>query len=273
MTVAPQLKLEADGLAVTVDDLAYLALGGYGHFTAMQVRGGRTQGLDFHLARLDAATREFYGEPLAGERVRELIRHALGQGADGADGGDAVLDASVRVHVFRPEDAPGAPVRVLVSVRPPGEAPAEVLSLRAVDYQRPVAHIKHSGGFAQTYHRQVAAAEGYDEALLVGQGGVIAEGAITNVGFVEGDTVVWPDAPVLQGIAMQVLVRELAAAGVESKRRPVFLSDVASFDGAFLTNSRGFAAVGRIDTVDLPLDAPLLATARRLHREAPWDEI
>ncbi|GGV44831.1 hypothetical protein GCM10010495_72860 [Kitasatospora herbaricolor] len=270
MTVAPQLKLEVDGLAATVDDLAYLALGGYGHFTAMQVRGGRTPGLDFHLARLDAATREFYGEPLDGERVRELVRHALAPAADGAAGR---RDASVRVHVFRPEDAPGAPVRVLVSVRPPGEAPAEVMSLRAVDYQRPVAHVKHSGGFAQTYYRQVAAGEGYDEALLVGQGGVIAEGAITNVGFVEGDTVVWPDAPVLQGIAMQVLVRELAAAGVESKRRPVFLSDVASFDGAFLTNSRGFAAVGRIDTVDLPLDAPLLATARRLHREAPWDEI
>ncbi|MFF1953295.1 aminotransferase class IV [Kitasatospora herbaricolor] len=111
------------------------------------------------------------------------------------------------------------------------------------------------------------------EALLVGQGGVIAEGSITSVGFVEVDTVVWPDAPVLQGIAMQVLGRALAAAGVESKRRSVFLSDVASFVGAFLTNSRGFAAVGRIDTVDLPLDAPLLATARRLHREAPWDEI
>ncbi|MCX5214475.1 hypothetical protein OG689_35345 [Kitasatospora sp. NBC_00240] len=46
MTVAPQLKLAVDGLAATVDDLAYLALGGYGHCTAMQVRGGRTPGLD-----------------------------------------------------------------------------------------------------------------------------------------------------------------------------------------------------------------------------------
>ncbi|MDQ0306700.1 hypothetical protein J2S46_001256 [Kitasatospora herbaricolor] len=26
------------------------------------------------------------------------------------------------------------------------------------------------------------------------------------------------------------------------------------------------------DTVGLPLDAPLPTTARRLHREAPWDE-
>ncbi|WP_329493534.1 hypothetical protein [Kitasatospora herbaricolor] len=48
---------------------------------------------------------------------------------------------------------------------------------------------------------------------------------------------------------------------------------MASFDGAFLTNSRGFAALGRIDTVHLPLDASLLATARRLHGEAPWNEI
>ncbi|MFC9327077.1 aminotransferase class IV [Kitasatospora sp. NPDC057015] len=264
MTVAQQLTVEVDGRAATVDDLTYLALGGYGHFTAMQVRGGRTPGFEYHLARLDSATRELYGEPLDGDRVRALIRHALDT--------HGVRDASVRVHVFRPaDDDPG--VRVLVSVRPPGAAPAEVVGLRAVDYQRPVAHIKHTGGFGQAYYGLLAAAEGFDEALLVGQGGVVAEGAVTNVGFVEGDAVVWPDAPALQGIAMQVLARELAAAGVESKRRPVFLSDVASFDGAFLTNSRGFAAVGRIDAVDLPLDAPLLATARRLHSEAPWDEI
>ncbi len=31
------------------------------HCTAMQVAGGKTAGLDFHLARLDAVTRELFG--------------------------------------------------------------------------------------------------------------------------------------------------------------------------------------------------------------------
>ncbi|WP_371477421.1 aminotransferase class IV [Kitasatospora sp. NBC_00315] len=265
MTVASQVRLEVDGLAATVDDLAYLALGGYGHFTAMQVRDRRTRGLAFHLARLDSATRELYGQALDGDRVLDLIRHALGEGPDG------IRDASVRVNVFRPEGA--AAVRTLVAVRPPGPAPAEVLHLRAVDLQRPVAHLKGLGGLGQPYYAALAAAEGYHEALLVGPGGVVAEGAFTNIGFIEGDTVVWPDAPALNGIAMQVLRRELAASGVESKRRPVFLADLAAFDGAFVTNTRGFAAVGRIDRLDLPLDAQLLATARRLYDEAPRDAI
>ncbi len=268
MTGAPQTRLEVDGRAATVDDLTYLAMGGYSHFTAMQVRGGRTRGLGFHLARLDAATRELHGESLDGERVRALIRHALAGGPDGA-----TADASVRVNVFRPENTPGAAVRLMVSVRPPGAGPAEVVSLRAVDHQRPVAHLKHSGGFAQAYYGRLAVDEGFDEALLVGPGGVVAEGALTNIGFVEGDTVIWPDAPALNGIAMQVLERELASAGVGSKRRPVFLSDLPSFDGAFVTNSRGFASVGRIDRLHLPLDAPLLARLRGLADTAPWDVI
>ncbi len=268
MTGAPQARLEVDGRAATVDDLTYLAMGGYSHFTAMQVRDGRTRGLGFHLARLDAATRELFGGSLDGERVRELIRHALATGTDGP-----AADASVRVNVFRPESTPGTPVRLMVSVRPPGAAPAAVVGLRAVDHQRPVAHLKHSGGFAQAYYGQLAADEGFDEALLVGPGGVVAEGALTNIGFIEGDTVVWPDAPALHGIAMQVLERELAAAAVESKRRPVFLSDLPSFDGAFVTNSRGFAAVGRIDRLEVPLGAPLLARLRGLADAAPWDVI
>ena len=50
----------------------------YGHFTAMQLRGGRTRGLQLHLDRLGAASREMFGAALEGGQVRDLIRHALG---------------------------------------------------------------------------------------------------------------------------------------------------------------------------------------------------
>src|ERR1700739_3822058 len=53
----------------------------------MQVRDGRTRGLDLHLARLDAAHRDIYGKSLDGNLVRARIRHAL----------DGQPDASVRV--------------------------------------------------------------------------------------------------------------------------------------------------------------------------------
>jgi hypothetical protein len=68
------VKVEIDGHAPTVERLTHPALVNYGHFTAMQVRGGRVRGRDLHLARLDAANRELFDAPLAGDRVRDLIR-------------------------------------------------------------------------------------------------------------------------------------------------------------------------------------------------------
>ncbi|MEU6961881.1 hypothetical protein [Streptomyces chrestomyceticus] len=61
--------------------LLFALMSGYGHFTATQVRDGRMRGPGFHLARLDAATRELFGERLDGDLVRERGRHALGRKA------------------------------------------------------------------------------------------------------------------------------------------------------------------------------------------------
>lgn len=262
-------RLELNGHAVTGTEL-HAALGGYGHFTAMQVRGGRVRGLDFHLARLDAATQELFGIGLSGERILDHLRHALA---------DGTRDASVRVNVFSSDgsDEPAAGVEpeisVLVTVRPPYEMPAGPLSLCSVPYQRPFAHIKHVGGFAQGHYIKLVERRGFDEPLLVGEGGLIAEGAITNVGFIEGDAVLWPQAPMLLGIGMQVLQRELAAAGVPQRHRRVLLDDLGSFDGVFVTNSRGVAAVRRVDELDIPLQNPLLDRVFDLYARAPWDAI
>lgn len=262
MTQAP--LIEIDGREATVDALAP-ALGGYGHFTAMQVRAGRVRGLDFHLERLDGATRELFGTGLDGERVRGDVRHALATSGR--------QDAAVRVNVFQPVEGPGEPVAVMVTVRPPAEMPAGPQRVKSVPYQRPVAHLKHVGGFGQGYYVRQAAAEGYGEALLVGPGGEIAEGAVTNIGFLDGGTVVWPDAPQLRGITLRVLERELAAAGIAQTRRPVRLPDVPSYGGAFLANSRGIAPVAAIDAMPVPTDAKLLVRIGELYRSAPWDEI
>ncbi|MDX6346084.1 MAG: hypothetical protein QOF84_874 [Streptomyces sp.] len=254
--------VEIDGLPATTEKLTFLALSGYGHFTAMQVRDRRVRGMDLHLTRLDAASRELYGTGLDGDLVRERVRHALG---------DGVRDASVRVYVFRP--VPGGQLSVLVTVRGPASPPSGPQRLRTVPYQRPVAHLKHLGGFAQGYFIERVAAEGYDEALLVGPDGTISEGAITNIAFVAGDTIVWPDAPALPGISMQVLQRELSRHGVPWEHRPVRVADVASYDGAFVSNSHGVAAVSGLDDLALRVDAELLGTVARLFEDAPWDAV
>jgi branched-subunit amino acid aminotransferase/4-amino-4-deoxychorismate lyase len=254
-------RLEVDGRPASLEQVREADLNPRGHFTAMQVRGGGTLGLEFHLARLDAATREMFGAGLDGDLVRGYLRHALAGGAP---------DASVRVNVFRPA---GGAVRVLVSVRPPATPPARPQRLQSFEYQRPQAHLKFTGGFGQNYFGGLAAANGYDEALLVGPGGMVCEGSITNIGFVTGDTITWPDGPALRGVMMQVLQRELTRAGVPWRHAPVRLADMAGLGGAFVTNSHGLAAVASIDDLALPAGSGLQATAASLLAAAPYDPI
>lgn len=268
--MSESLRVQLNGRDATVDELAAGLLSGHGHFTAMQVRQYRTRGLDFHFARLDAATRELFGVGLSAERVRGHLRQALGEDT---------RDASVRVNVFSaPQLTPTPPepdtqISILISVRPPYTMPTGPVSLRTVPYQRPFAHLKHVGGFAQGRYLDLVKQSGFDEALLVAHDGTVSEGAITNIAFTSDETVIWPDAPMLHGIGMQVLERELATAGVPSLRRRVTVNDLASFDGSFVTNSRGAAAVGRIDERDIPVDAPFLAKVLGLFEAAPWDAL
>lgn len=256
------VRCEVDGRAVTDEALLPLVTSNYGHFTAMQVRGGAARGVGLHLARLDSATRELFGSGLDGDRVRAAVRHALG---------DDVRDASVRVTVFRPAGAPE--VSLMVVVQAPAEPPRGPESLMSVQYLRPAAHIKHLGGFGQAYYGRLARAAGFDDALLTGPDGLVAEGTVANIGFLSGRTLVWPDAPVLRGTGWGVLEECAVRAGWRVERRAVRLADVSGFDGAVLVNSWGVWPVGRVDDTALPQDAPGPAELVRLYESAPWDAV
>jgi hypothetical protein len=51
------------------------------------------------------------------------------------------------------------------------------------------------------------------------------------------------------------------------------VADLASFDGAFVTNSHGMATVARMDDRSLPTEAELLRIGRQLLAAAPHDAI
>src|ERR1700733_14440123 len=102
------IAIEVNGHAADEAAMSLLEHEGWGHFTAMQVRGGRTRGLDLHLSRLETAHRDVYGRALAGEGAGAAPRHALA----------GHLDASVRVSgywagkivtVREPQDMPRRP--------------------------------------------------------------------------------------------------------------------------------------------------------------------
>lgn len=260
MTDGPAARIEIDGRPATMEQLSAAALASYGHFTAMQVRDRRVRGLELHLARLDAANREMFGAALDPAQVRAHVRHALGEGT---------RDASVRIHLY--ETPGGTPV--MVTVRPPGGMQARPWRLQPVPYQRSLAHLKHLGDFGQSYFRRLALRNGFDEALLTGTGGVICEGSITNIGFLDGEGVLWPDAPALAGITMQILQRTLPSHGVPTRRIPVHTADLGSFTAAFVTNSHGIAPIGQIGDLVLPTDSTLIRTLTYVYESASWDRI
>jgi len=248
--------IEIDGEPPAPDQL-WATVSAYGHFTAMQVRDGKARGLALHLQRLRAANREAFGVGLDGEHVRALVRHALGD----------TKDASVRVYLF---DAPSQPA-TMVTIRAPAEM-ATPQRLRSVHYQRPDPHIKHVTT-DQGHYRRHAQRSGFDDAVLVGADGVVSESTLANIGFFDGALVVWPDAPMLHGITMQLLERELAGRGVFTRHSTVRVQDIASFDGAFLCSARGIAAVTTVDDASLPGESKGLSMLADAYASVTWDSI
>ncbi|MEU8223397.1 aminotransferase class IV [Kribbella sp. NPDC048915] len=209
-----------DGERVPAVDAMLLRATAYGHFTSMQVRGGMVDGLDLHFERLDCSTREVFGAALPADRVRGELRTALDQAETG--------DVSIRVNVFATDG-----IHLLTRVGPPVEPGSRPVRLLAVEHQRTVPHLKHTGSFDLVYYARQAQRSGYDDAVFHAAAGEISEASIWNICFARGTEIVFPAAPVLAGIRRQLLQRGLA----DYTTAPVRLTELDSYDAAYLTNS------------------------------------
>ena len=70
-----------------------------------------------------------------------------------------------------------------------------------------------------------------------------------------------------------MLRRQLAAAGVGQAEEPVFVHDLAGYDGMILCNSRGWAPVGRVDELMIPQAGAFTGVIAAAIDGCPWDEI
>lgn len=232
-----------DGVPATADDLAHVAVVNYGAYTSFGVEGGGVRGLDLHLARLEASARELFGEAVGETRLRRLMRAAV------AGRGDCWL----RVGLFAPEISPRKPEwtgtpRVMIAVSPPPPPLANGLRLQSQVHGREAPHLKHAATFGLIRARRAARLAGFDDALFVDATGRVSEGSLWNIGFVRGRQVVWPQAPMLEGVGQTLLQRGLEEAGVTGVTEPVDLGDLGAFDSAFLCNSATPAA--EISSID-----------------------
>jgi branched-subunit amino acid aminotransferase/4-amino-4-deoxychorismate lyase len=232
--------MELDGAPVTTAQLAALAIGNYGHFTTMRVEGGGVRGLSLHLRRLVDDCAALFDAELDPDRVRHLLRHALGHAAD---------PVTVRVTVFDPaltRDRPGAPAhpRLLVSLRPAAPGPPPPLRVRSSVYCRETPAVKHVAVFGAVRQRREAQRAGFDDVLFIDGAGRVCEGATWNVGFCAGDQVRWPRGECLTGVTMRLLQ------GCEpTSTVPVTPADLSGVEAAFATNAGvGVRPIAGIDS-------------------------
>lgn len=269
-------RVEVNGVEAGREDLKVLARANYSHFSSMQVRGRAVRGLDLHVKRLDDSTRELFGTGLDAGRVRSCMRHALLASPEAV---------TVRVTVFsRHQDAVlrGEDVEpdVAVSTSAPITERTSPVRLRTVEYERDLPHVKHAGTFGLSLRRRQAVLAGYDDMLFTDRNGRISEASISNIGFFDGERVIWPEAAVLPGITMQLLQRGLAAKGIPSDRREIHLRELGAWASgspalaAFLSNSISSAVpVAGIDEAALTVDPDVTAMLVNCHETNPWETV
>jgi branched-subunit amino acid aminotransferase/4-amino-4-deoxychorismate lyase len=227
----------------------------------MRLDDQRVRGLTLHLERLTRDCRRIFDADLDPDRVRHLLRHTL------ADTAGSVL---VRVTVFDPDlelGRPGADAepQLLVTTRPAATAPLPPLRLQSAPHCRELPEVKHVGLFGALRWRRVAQRNGFDDALFTDAGAAISEAATSNIGFVDGERIVWPEADCLAGVTMRLINKARQA---DATTTPVTLSDLAGVDAVFATNAVvGVRSVSAVDSIQWSDEHPVLDILRRQYAD------
>lgn len=258
-----------DGAPATPEDLAHQALVNYGAYTSFRVEDGGVRGLDLHLARLESSAVELFGQTVGMDHLRALMCSALG----------TRQNAWLRISLFsnaisnRDPTAQGAP-RVMIGVFDPPSPLADTTRLQLQTYEREAPHLKHVATFGLLRTRRAARAAGFDDVLFMGYDGRISEGSLWNIGFLERETVVWPQAPMLMGVTQALLSQGLRDHGLAQTTRPITVADFPRFDAAFLCNSATPAAsIKAIDGHVFDVRSDLIDRLQSLWRTTPLETV
>ncbi|WP_331755828.1 aminotransferase class IV family protein [Streptomyces sp. NBC_01643] len=256
-----------DGRPASADDLLALALTNVGHFTSMRFsEDGSIRGLTLHMERLTRDCKIVWDADLDIARVRSYIRQVLE---------NQQTPCVVRVTIFDPTVDVGHPAEahdphILVSARKADTLPPQPMRVRSTVYQRTFPEVKHTGLFGAIYTRGLAQRINFDDVLFIGRDGLVSEGCTWNAGFVDQEgTVVWPQAPALPGVTMELLQQN-----VEHRVATVTLDQATGMAAAFATNALiGVCSLAAIDDTEFPLKHPVLRQLQEKYLQIPGEAL
>lgn len=219
---------------------------GYGLFQTMRAYNGKLFLLDRHLKRLrDAAEIIGMGPKLAGFDLEKACRDTLAA--------NKLKDARVRLTVTNGAsdalpwvDAAGTPT-MLVTARPYAPFSAQkysegfkagIVSVKRLR-QSVLSSMKSINYLLNVMARMEAAQKGLDEALLLNDGGFIAEGGGSNVFFVDGEKLITPsgESGIIPGVTREIIIEMAVGMGISVKERDIKPDELGRFSEAFLTNA------------------------------------
>ncbi|MDX1202167.1 aminotransferase class IV [Sinorhizobium medicae] len=259
-------QIVLDGRKAAPEELNPLVFAGFAHFTAMQVRDGKVRGMDLHLARLRAASVDFFGAALPDESLRSFMRIAIEDGS---------CEQSLTVTIFSRSGeftsaGIGSEPAALVRTGPPSKGPIGPLRLAVVNFERPLPTVKHVGEAAKTYYLHQAVRQGFDDAAFVDRRGRLSEATIWNLVYWDGEAVVWPEAAVLAGVTMGVVSRQLKRLGIPQRREEITLENLKHLQGVAVMNSwTPGVPVTTIGQVVLPEAKPFIELLHKAYIAEP----
>jgi 4-amino-4-deoxychorismate lyase len=257
-----------NGVPVTLADLPKLATLNTGHFTAMQVRAGKVKGWQLHLARLEASSMTLFGCTVPVEKLLFYISTSVGGSS-----------CSLRVHIFPAAANPAAitpdDLQVLVIRSAPVEMNTHPIAVGIAEYERVLPHIKHAGiSIGLQYYKRQALLNGYDDVLYTTATGHISEGSIWNIGFYDGSRFVFPAAPALPGIMLQLIMTGLERLNIPWTTAWVDTRQLPAFTAAFAMNSITAAQpIRQIEAVVFPGEATVFKMLQDAYDQIPWEEL
>ena len=232
--IGSHLDASEEATAAAQDTRPRLAAG---VFTSLLVTDGQTRGLDAHLARLAASTRQLYGkdlpDSLPGELAARLAKHPTGR---------------LRITV-RPV---GGPLQAHVEVVPlPDGPPPRAVNLHPVTVSGGIgAHKWLDRRRLADLARAAAIGSTPAEQLLLTDDGQLLETDRGNVFAVIGGELRTPpaDGRILPGTARDAILRAARAEGIACRAAPLTLSELSAASEVFVSNAvHGVLPVSSVD--------------------------
>ena len=208
-------------------------------YQTVHLARGRARNAEAHAARLDAASRELFGQGYAPARLAARIealaaaeRYPTGVSGFvrielGADGEERLTPAGVSLY-------DGYALR---SLQP------EAVTLR---YDLPLTEAPTSAREAAAQlARRMAERAGADVAVRCDREGILREADDAPLFAVAGHTVL--AAPGTQSVERELAVRAVRAAGLELREEPFGCGELPRIDELFFADHRGITALARCD--------------------------